>query len=190
VFCISNTKPSLREKEEAMTHNRVYALYRTFENAATVANKLISGGFDAKHVSVITHDPEEQYARYTDIDGDGMNDDMTGDEGAGFGALVGALTGLTVALVPGFGPVIAAGPLAAVIMGGIGAATGAATGGLVASLMDFGASPENAAHYQEVLHTGGALVIVDMQDGSEEAQIREIVAQHDPINIEFETNPI
>ena len=171
-----------------MAHNRVYALYRNFETAATVANKLMSGGFDSKHVSVITSDTDNKYARYVNRDEDVMDEDVTGDEGAGLGALVGALTGLTMALVPGFGPILAAGPLATLLMSGAGAATGAATGGLLASLIDFGASTENATRYQDVLRTGGALVIVDMQDGTEEYRIRDILQQHDPIEVELADN--
>jgi hypothetical protein len=170
-----------------MEHNRVYALYRNFETAATVANKLIMGGFDAKHVSVITNDADKKYARYVETSSSDLtSEDISGDEGAGLGALVGALTGLTMALVPGFGPVLAAGPLAAVLMSGIGAATGAATGGLVASLMDFGVSEENAIRYQDVLRTGGALIVVDLMTEGEESQIRTILNEHDPIDVEYE----
>ena len=173
-----------------MAHNRIYALYRNFEDAATIANKLIVGGFDPKHVSVITHDPDEKYAKYVKVDGDNLeDDDISGEEGAGLGALVGALTGLTMALIPGFGPVFVAGPLAAAVMSGVGAATGAATGGLVASLIDFGLTPENAARYQDILRTGGAMVIVDLQDASEEQNIRAMLKQYNPIDVEYDVYP-
>jgi uncharacterized membrane protein len=170
-----------------MEHNRVYALYRNFETAATVANKLISGGFDSKHVSVITSDAEQKYAQY--VDATDVHEDISGDEGAGLGALVGALTGLTMALIPGFGPVLAAGPLGAMLVSGIGAATGAATGGLVASLIDFGVSEENASRYSDTLKSGGALVIVDLQNEGDETRIRSVLNQHDPIDVEYETYP-
>jgi hypothetical protein len=174
-----------------MAHNRIYALYRNFEDAATVSNKLIAGGFDSSHVSVITHDPDEKYARYVKTDGDKIQDDedVSGGEGAGIGALVGALTGLTMAIVPGFGPVLVAGPLAAALMSGIGALTGAATGGLVASLVDFGLSPEHAARYQDVLRSGGAMVVVDLHDSAEEQQVRSILKQHNPIDVEYDSYP-
>jgi uncharacterized membrane protein len=171
-----------------MEHNRVYALYRNFETAATVANKLISGGFDSKHVSVITSDAEQKYAQYVDRT-DATVEDISGDEGAGLGALVGALTGLTMALIPGFGPVLAAGPLGAMLVSGIGAATGAATGGLVASLIDFGLSEENATRYQDTLKSGGALVIVDLQNEGDETRIRQVLNEHDPIDVEYEAYP-
>lgn len=173
-----------------MAHNRIYALYRNFEDAATIANKLIVGGFDSKNVSVITHDPDEKYSKFVKVDGDNLdNEDISGEEGAGLGALVGALTGLTMALIPGFGPVFVAGPLAAAVMSGVGAATGAATGGLVASLIDFGLSPENANRYQDILRSGGAMVIVDLQDAGSEQQVRSILKQHDPIDVEYDTYP-
>jgi uncharacterized membrane protein len=171
-----------------MEHNRVYALYRNFETAATVSNKLIAGGFDSKHVSVITSDAEQKYAQYVDRT-DATVEDISGDEGAGLGALVGALTGLTMALIPGFGPVLAAGPLGAMLVSGIGAATGAATGGLVASLIDFGVSEENATRYQDTLKSGGALVIVDLQNEGDETRIRQVLNEHDPIDVEYEAYP-
>ena len=173
-----------------MSHNRVYALYRDFETAATASNKLIMGGFDSKHVSVITNDAENKYARFVDKTGTQVVDeDITGEEGAGLGAIVGALTGLTMALIPGFGPVLAAGPLGAMLISGIGAATGAATGGLAASLMDFGITEENATRYQDTLRSGGALVIVDIMNEGEETRIRSVLNQHDPIDVEYETAP-
>ena len=171
-----------------MEHNRVYALYRNFETAATVANKLISGGFDSKHVSVITSDADQKYAKYVNAS-DVNTEDISGEEGAGLGAIVGALTGLTMALVPGFGPLLVAGPVGALLVSGIGAATGAATGGLVASLIDSGIPAENAKHYQDVLRTGGALVIVDLMSEGEESRIRSILKQHDPIDVEYENYP-
>ena len=174
-----------------MTHNRVYALYRDFETAATVTNKLISGGFDSKHISVITNDTDNKYSSYINTSGtDVVKEDLSGEEGAGIGALMGALTGLSMALVPGFGPVLVAGPLAVALMAGIGAATGAATGGLTASLVDFGVSDAHASHYQDVLRTGGALVIVDLVNESDESTVRGILKQHDPLNIEYENGPI
>ena len=173
-----------------MANNRIYALYRNFEDAATIANQLIVGGYDSQHVSVITHDPDEKYAKFVKVDGDNLEkEDISGEEGAGLGALVGALTGLTMALIPGFGPVFVAGPLAAAVMSGVGAATGAATGGLVASLIDFGLSPESAARYQDVLRSGGAMVIVDLHDESEEQSVRNILKQHNPIDVEYDTYP-
>ena len=174
-----------------MNHNRVYALYKDFETAATVTNKLISGGFESKHVSVITSDADNKYSIYVDKTGkDLVDEDITGEEGTGLGALMGALTGLSMALIPGFGPVLAAGPLAVALMTGIGAATGAVTGGLAASLIDFGVSEANATRYQDVLRTGGALVIVDLVNESDESNVRSIFNQHDPLNVEYEKSPI
>jgi uncharacterized membrane protein len=180
-----------KRKRLTMAHNRIYALYRNFEDAATIANQLIAGGYDSQNVSVITHDPDQKYAKYVKVDGDNLNtENVSGEEGAGLGALIGAFTGLTMALIPGFGPILAAGPLAAALVGGgIGAATGAATGGLVASLVDFGVSPENAKRYQDILRTGGAMVIVDLNDMNEEQTVRNILKQQNPIDVEYDAMP-
>lgn len=174
-----------------MNHNRVYALYRNFETAATVTNKLMSSGFDSQNISVITNDTDNKYSGYINKSGKAVvNEDVSGEEGAGIGALMGALTGLTMALVPGIGPVLAAGPLGVAVMAGIGAATGAATGGLTASLVDFGVSEVNATRYQDVLRTGGALVVVDLVNENDESKARSILNQHDPMNVEYDTSPM
>src|SRR5215211_4006029 len=102
----------------------VVALYDDFPTARAVVEDLVEAGFPRDNISLVANDASGEYAGYLNAD-----EDVTPGEGAGFGAVVGALVGLGVALIPGIGPVLAAGPLAAVVFGGLGAAAGAATGG-------------------------------------------------------------
>ena len=141
-----------------MEHERIYGLFRNFEDAASAINELTAKGLDPSHISVVTRDNEGRFANY--VDSDDMHVD--GGEGVGFGATMGALVGLAVMAIPGVGPVMAAGPLAAALTGlTTGAVAGAATGGLVGALMDMGAGEEDAQRYHQILVDGGALVMVD-----------------------------
>jgi len=90
--------------------------------------------------------------------------------GAGTGAWVGGLFGLLIGAafvwVPGFGPLLVAGPLAAMLLGGIeGAVAGAAGGGVLGALFGWGISKKHILKYEEVVKGGKYLVIAN---GSED----------------------
>jgi hypothetical protein len=114
----------------------ILANYESLDTAHQVIDRLVSAGIARGSIGLAAYDPDNRYAQH-------LKEDVTAGEGAEFGAIVGTLTGLVAGLVaitiPGVGPIIAAGPLAAVggaLMGsGIGAASGAATGGLTAWLL-------------------------------------------------------
>jgi len=146
----------------------------TFDNIQTayaVANDLISAGFSRSDVSVVAHDPNKEYAAYTDDRFVDPGDDVAA--GAGIGAAIGGLGGLLVGLgalvIPGVGPVIAAGPLLAALTG---AGVGAVTGGIVGALVDLGIPDEEAHIYSEGLSRGNVLVVAQVPDASAEAVTR------------------
>ncbi|MCC6453543.1 MAG: hypothetical protein IT328_01235 [Caldilineaceae bacterium] len=147
----------------------VVGTYDNIQTAYAVANDLISAGYSRNDISVVAHDPNNEYAAYVDdryVESDG------GDvaAGAGLGAAIGGLGGLLVSLgalvIPGVGPVIAAGPLLALLTG---AGIGAVTGGIVGALVDLGIPDEEAHIYSEGLRRGHILVIVQVPDASASA---------------------
>jgi hypothetical protein len=71
------------------------------------------------------------------------------------------IAGLSALAIPGFGPIIAAGPIAAALTG---AGIGAATGGLIGALASAGVPREDAEFYAEGVRRGGVLVIVRVDD--------------------------
>jgi hypothetical protein len=81
------------------------------------------------------------------------------------GGMIGGVAGLALAFtsltVPVLGPIIAAGPIVALLAG---AGAGAVAGGLVGSLGEMGVAPEHAGLYAEHLRRGGALVVVRAGD--------------------------
>jgi len=153
------------------------ALYDDFSTAQDVVQDLVDAGFSRDQISMIANNAEGNYVVNTD------GDDVTADEGAGFGAVVGGLLGLAAALIPGIGPVVAAGPIAALVTTGIGAAAGAVTGGLTAGLIDFGVPEDEAGAYSEALRRGGTLVSVTTEDENL-ARAQEIMNRHEPFDLD------
>jgi len=149
----------------------VVGTYDNIQTAYNVANDLISAGFSRSDISVVASDPKNEYAAYTDDRFVDPGDDVA--KGVGIGAALGGLGGLLVSLgalaIPGVGPVIAAGPLLAVLTG---AGVGAVTGGIVGALVDLGIPDEDAHIYSEGLRRGNVLVVAQVPDASAEAVTR------------------
>jgi hypothetical protein len=80
------------------------------------------------------------------------------------GSVLGLLAGIGALAIPGFGPLIAAGPITAALSG---AAIGAATGGVVGGLIGLGMPEIEAKIYEGKLRTGNYLVSVHAHDGKE-----------------------
>jgi hypothetical protein len=164
-----------------MERERIYALFRNFEDAASAINELTSDGFDPNHISVVTRDNEGRFARYVDSD----DVHIDGSEGASFGVAMGALVGLGVLAIPGIGPIIAAGPIAAALTGLTpGAVAGAATGGLVGTLVDWGTDNEDAVRYRQILIDGGALVIAESVSDMWDDTVEAVFARHRAIDVQ------
>lgn len=149
----------------------VVGTYDNIQTAYAVANDLINAGFSRSDISVVAHDPKNEYAPYIDDRYVEAGDDVA--KGAGIGAAIGGLGGLLVGLgalaIPGVGPVIAAGPLLATLTG---AGVGAVTGGIVGALVDLGIPDEEANIYSEGLRRGNILVIAQVPDASANAVTR------------------
>ena len=70
------------------------------------------------------------------------------------------MTGVAFLAVPGFGPLLAAGHLASVLLGSLeGAAIGAAGGGFLAALANCGVAAHHLKPYEELLKNGKCMLI-------------------------------
>ena len=104
-------------------------------------------------------------------------------EGAGAGAVTGGVLGGTLGLLagigalalPGFGPLIAAGPIMAALGG---TATRAAGGGVVGALVGLGIPESEARVYEERLKAGGFLVAVQVQNNEVADICRDIMKRN------------
>ncbi|AFZ02094.1 ChaB family protein [Calothrix sp. PCC 6303] len=93
--------------------------------------------------------------------------------GSLFGSLLGLLSGVGVLFIPFVGPVVAAGPIGAALLGAAsGALAGSAGAGLASVLMTLGMSEEKAAIYQTRLQAGEFIVMAEISaDKSGEFQL-------------------
>jgi uncharacterized protein (TIGR02271 family) len=133
--------------------------------AQNAVRELTAGGFRGDEVSVVSKKPDGKgvEVEYVEEDGHEQIEDMA--KGAGTGAAIGGaaalLLSLTALTIPGIGPVLAAGPIAALIAG---AGIGATAGGLVSGLKRLGVEDDEAHTYAEGLKRGGTLVTVNADD--------------------------
>jgi len=106
------------------------------------------------------------------------------ETGAVAGGVLGGAAGLTASLVglaiPGLGPVVAVGPLIA-LLSGVGA--GAVAGGLIGALTRSGVPDEHAGYYAETVRRGGAIVTL-RADGSRAERAEEILRDSGAIDLE------
>ena len=104
--------------------------------------------------------------------------------GAVTGGVVGGAAGLAASLIglaiPGIGPIIAAGPIVALLSG---AGVGAVAGGLIGGLTDMGMSRYDAERYAESVRRGGALVAV-RADAARSERAAEIMREYGAVDIE------
>ena len=93
--------------------------------------------------------------------------------GSLFGSFLSLLTGVGVLFIPFVGPVVAAGPLGAVLIGAAsGAIAGSAGAGLVSALATLGMPEDKATIYQTRLEAGEFLVMAEVAaDKSGEIQL-------------------
>ena len=102
---------------EASAHSSVVAVYDSHIAAEEAVRKLATSGFDMKTLSIVGRDysTEEGVVGY-DNNGDRIM--AWGKRGAFWGGLWGLLFGSALFVIPGVGPLFAAGPLVAWIVGG------------------------------------------------------------------------
>jgi hypothetical protein len=155
-----------------MSEQSDIGVYATMAEAEGAVRMLGSGGFPITQVSIVAQNLESEkevhgYITAGDVAKSGAS------SGAWLGGLFGVLIGAAFIWVPGFGPLLVAGPLAAMLLGGVeGAVAGAAGGGLLGALVGWGVSKKHVIKYEEHLKGGKYLVIAH---GSTD----EVVHAHD-----------
>ncbi|HYP13823.1 MAG TPA: YsnF/AvaK domain-containing protein [Bryobacteraceae bacterium] len=159
--------------------------FRSINDAQSAIQDLVTAGINRESISLIAGDAEGRYANSLpdthDVKktSDGTTIGQNVAVGSGVGALGGLLLGFGALAIPGFGPVLAAGPLAAALGGAI---TGAAGGGVIGALKDAGVPDEDAKFYGETIRKGGALVSLEA-DNSQEHQIDRILSRYNAVEI-------
>jgi hypothetical protein len=137
------------------TTSTIVALFESRAAAENAVAELVRAGYSRDDVSIVTRDSKAG----ADLPNIGPQTQVGSGADAGTGAAIGGIAGFIggiVALaIPGIGPIIAAGPLAAGIMG---AGLGAATGGVIGALKDRGVPENDASQFSEAIRHGRAML--------------------------------
>jgi len=159
---------------------KVTAVAGVFPDLTTVQraiHELREAGMPAEEISTVVREPsrapETTVIETPSATASGMT---TGGVVGGVGGL---LVGLTALAIPGIGPIMAAGPLIAMLSG---AAIGAATGGLLGALVDLGVPEEYAATYVTALDQG-SVVVVAQPGVLSPAEIQDIMVRAGATNM-------
>jgi uncharacterized membrane protein len=152
--------------------------------AHRAAEALIADGFMQQDISVVASNILGDYTP----DGRPLLIDEAPDTDTATGAVAGGMLGGAAALtasliglaIPGLGPVVAFGPLIAMLTG---AGAGAVAGGLVGALAHSGVPQEHATYYAESVRRGGALVFLRADDSRAE-RAAEILREHGAIDLD------
>ncbi len=142
-----------------MSDQSVIGVYDTMSKTEEAIRTLSRSGFPITQISITAQNLESEKEVHGYITAGDVAKTGAGT-GAWVGGLFGLLAGAAFIWVPGFGPLVVAGSLAAVLMGGAeGAAVGAVGGGLLGSLVGWGVSKKHIIKYEEHLKGGKYLVI-------------------------------
>lgn len=148
------------------TERTISAVLKDEQKIDEVVRRLIDRGISRDNISVMGRNFQSQtriagFISKRDVILGGLR------TGAIFGSLFGSflslLTGVGVLFIPFVGPVVAAGPIAALLLGAAsGAIAGSAGAGLVSVLTALGMPEEKAAIYQTRMQAGDFLVMVEV----------------------------
>src|SRR5579862_754221 len=140
-------------------HDSVVAVYDSHAAAEAAVRELAKSGFDMKALSIIGKDysTEEGVVGFYNA-GDRMK--AWGKTGAFWGGLWGMLFGSALFVIPGVGPLFAAGPLVAWIVGALeGAAVVGGMSALGAGLYSVGIPKDSILNYETQIKAGKFVVI-------------------------------
>jgi uncharacterized protein (TIGR02271 family) len=162
----------------------VVGLFDNRDAARSAVQELLDAGVGREDISVMSKELEgkDSVVELVEEDGREQVEDMAKGAGAGatIGGLAGLLLGITALAIPGIGPVLAAGPIAALIAG---AGIGATAGGLISGLTRLGMSEDQAHTYAEGVRRGGTLISVNVSDEGA-TQVITTMKRHGAIEID------
>ena len=143
-----------------VTTSTVIGLFANRAAAERAVDAMLRAGYSRDHMSIVAADSK---TKGTDVPDLAPQEGSATDAGAGaaIGGIAGFVGGIVALAIPGIGPIIAAGPLAAGIMG---AGIGAAAGGVVGALQSSGVPENDAARYAEAIRAGRVLITAQVRD--------------------------
>jgi hypothetical protein len=159
----------------------IAGFYKTVVEGERARTALHDAGFTQDEVGFVTGDTRGHTLPAVGpvLKEEGSESEAVSD--AFVGGAIGLAAGLFAVLLPGFGFLVAAGPL----VGAFGGLTaGVAVGGLVGILKDQSISEDEAQFYAEGVRRGGALVTVHDVSEEREATAKKILDREGAIEVE------
>ena len=139
--------------------NQVIGVYDNEQRAAEVVEDLKEKGYTTEEISVIAKNAKELSENTQEVEPSTMDGALAGAAtGAAIG-IAGVIAGLSTILIPGFGAVLAAGPIITTIGGAVVGASSDA-GGLKHALMEMGVPDDEAERYADDAEDGKILVFL------------------------------
>ncbi len=164
--------------------NSVVAVYRTHTEADQAVKELQRSGVDMHKLSIVGkgyHTDEHAVGYYST--GDRMK--YWGKVGAFWGGFWGLLFGSAFFIIPGIGPILAAGPVVAWIVGALeGAVVVGGVSALGAGLYSMGIPKDSIVKYETALKTDQFLLIVHGA-AAEVAKAKDIIETTHPAELEL-----
>ncbi len=149
---------SILNNKDEDNKKAVFGIYPSRSAVEMAVDRLKLDGFTAHDISVLMPDAQgsDQFAHEK---GTKAPEGATSGAGAGLvaGGALGWLVGIGALAIPGFGPLIAAGPIVGLLAG---AGTGAALGGVAGGLVGMGIPEYEAKRYEGIVKDGGILLSV------------------------------
>lgn len=140
-------------------HNHIIGVYENEKQAVVAVEELKLKGYTTEEISVVAKNIEELSEITQEVKPSATDGAVAGAVTGGAIGIAGVIAGLSTILIPGFGAVLAAGPILATIGGAVvGANSGA--GGFKHALMEIGVPDEEAERYSIDAQNGKILVFL------------------------------
>jgi hypothetical protein len=147
----------------------IMCIVKTRHMAESIVDELQAAGFGSEDISVVFSSKAATKAfasEHATHSPDGLID--AASDGGAIGGALGLVAGIAALTVPGFGLLMAAGPL-------LGALAGAAVGGVAGALVGMGIPETEAKGFESRLRRGHVLLSVHAKAGKEMSQALAIV---------------
>jgi hypothetical protein len=161
----------------------VFALAASDTLANAMVRALTADGFSLDDISVLIPDPADPRPQAEQKGTTVLESAVAGGATGGIiGGALGWVARIGLMAIPGFGPMIAAGPIVAALSG---VAIGGSLGSLAGSLIGLGMHDAEAKRYESEVRSGRILVSVQTRGSEEVARARKVFTDHDAIDIGF-----
>lgn len=139
--------------------DHVIGVYENEQQAAEAVEDLKKKGYTTEEISVIAKSTNKLSEITREVKPSTKDGAIAGAATGGAIGLAGLIVGLSAVLVPGFGAVLAAGPIITTLGGAVvGANSGA--GGLLHALINIGVPDDEAQRYSNDVQDGKILVFL------------------------------